>query len=615
MKKSILLIIVLTLFSACDSGSPVSTGFKGVDRTQPIASQYQALYDNLEPDTDFYGLTVKAAVQTEKFVGSWSGWLDRQSHLFTFNADGSCEDKSYFHLKHHETLNDCRKWYNVTLADDTDALLILYGNGRIVIYSYGFEDENNFYMRSYSSGAGMLVTRTDSDPIAANYIERPLLGTWIQKGYKEDYYWDFTVDHHFKTTVVRKEDKETLYGGQGTWQLLNGTLLTKLADIRNKEEEALVIKSAPPSTLDLNYLHSAENIIIRREHLAEPIMIKSDPYIGRFQKTHHYITTNSAMTLLIKKDGGDYLVDIYWNGSIYNNQPAQIRGGLLHIKTHIGTINLKAVVGGVQIDSISRLKDASDKNTFNFSRRMLRVSQKPITTTAEPQIIGKWVQESEGEEYSENRSTTQYRFYDDGTFFFTTVLTDPDMQKTEEGSYRIKNNNKLYFKGHCQKEESFHSIKLNTEQFSITIPHGIGSYNLQETTFMKLPKSAALSKIEQANSKFLHDAAVKLRPHPDKEGKYLFDTAYTYNYSNSLSGISIGYDFTPSGKVYTTYLVMGAFGSVNGTNRTYYIQAKLGEAEKIIIVNNDGKEDIIPLYENRSKMCSGTFEMKLKPKQ
>ena len=614
-----LIIIFIVTFSvvACGGGKSASTKDSGspaadtpsVDRSQPIATQFISVFDKLKPNSSFAGLKIKKVSHPAKFVGSWSTWRNRRSDLRTLKADGSCEEKIYWHYTATEDVLDCRKWYHITLENNDSLLYVVYGDGNNSIERYEFNNSNNIYVTYYGSGYGHLMTRTTSSTIAEDYILRPLLGTWREIDYYNRYqslYWIFDVDRTFTLKDIDLETNQTTFEEKGTWGLSNGTLSINTAS------------ETVPKTLKLDFLDNdeitafREGLDTRRKNFRrynEPLMISSDPFIGRFHSTHHFIYANSAMTLIVRKDTNNYKVDIVWNGTVYKNLVANVANGRLLIATHIGTINLKPILGGVKIESITYADGATDKNTFNFEWDLLRVAQEPIIPT--PQIVGKWVQESEEIIFP---GLTKYTFYNDNTFFFETATRSININKTEEGIYRIENNNKIYFKGYCQKEETFQSFKLNIDQLSIKIPHGFNDARV-ETHFVKIPQSESLSKFDQAQNRFKHDGIVSLSPHPKKKGKFVFAKKRSYQWflSDVVSGgpsSSMSYNFNPDGKMTSIYIVAG---NPAYTAREYYIEAKSGEAEKIIITDQKGKKEVVPLYESRKKLCPSNFiELELK---
>jgi hypothetical protein len=586
------------------SGSPTTGGESSIDRSKPIATQFISFFDKLKPNSSFAGLKIKKASHPAKFVGSWSTWRNRRSNFRTLNADGSCEEKSYLHYTSTEDILDCRQWYHITLDNNDSLLFFIYGNGDNSIEKYEFNDSNNITITHYASGYSHLMTRTTSNPIAENYILRPLIGTWREVNYSDKYqslHWVFDVNRTFTLKDIDLETNQKTFEEKGTWNLSNGTLSINTAS------------ETVPKTLKLDFIYNDkiiafnEGLDYRRKNFRryqEPLMITGDPFIGRFHNTHHFIYSNVAMTLIIRKNSANYKVNIVWNGTLYKDLVAKVSDDRLHINTHIGVIHLKPILGGVKIESMTYPDGTTDKSTFDFEWDLLRVAQSPVTTPT-PQIIGKWVQESEERAFP---GVTKYTFYNDNTFYFETATNSIDISKTEEGIYRVENNNKIYFKGYCQKEETFQSFKLNTEQFSIKIPHGFNNARY-ETHFIKIPQSESLSKFDQAQKRFKHDGIVPVVPHPKKKGKYVFSKKHSYKWilTDVISGgpsSSMSYNFNPDGKMTAIYIVAG---SPAYTAREYYIEAKVGKAEKIIMTDRDGKQEITPLYESRTKLCPSNY--------
>ncbi len=596
------------LLSACgggkggpnsNAGSGGSGGANGntpqVDNSKPFTQQIQQVFSKLKPNSQFYNVKIKSITHPKELVDTWTMWSYRRADSRTLKQDGSCEEKTYWHLRQEHSQLDCKRWYNVTLEDNTSLLLILNGDTSYSIESYEWSDGNNIYFH-YSDSTGHLATRAKSDPIAKAFEARPLYGTWSSERL---YYGDFIYYHAYLSLNannklqfkgITDETKEVLFNDSGTWSFNNtGTLELSIPAVKRAEKDSPLALSAPPSSFKLSFLHGNDYLTYGYNstyyRYSEPVMVSGDPFVGRFQGiiNHGPLNPTVAMTLIVSKQANDYLVDIYIDNQVFKKLNATLKDDYLNIQTsNSGTLLFKTVTNGIQ--QLNNIPDYDNDNIFAYAGRLLRTSIQPVKSSNTPNIIGKWAQMDTFEKYSQGHRINTMSFLSDGSYSGRQWIYDSYFGFT--GSYRTEGK-KLYVKQFC-KPEKLYSFELNTEH--ITLNTSAESPEFNKGSYIKIKNSPQRIRLNDAMIKLKNNAATQaLRSHPKQSGKYVFAKTVKYGNSYSAPGSydtdfyyqSKTYTFAPNGVV-NVFLFDSVIGSLS-TSHSYYIEAKKGAQKKIVI--------------------------------
>ena len=572
-----------------------SNDFSAIDTSQPLMKQIQQIFSNLKPNSHFYDVKIKLISHPSTFVGTWTMWSDFRAAKSTLNADGSCGVES-FHYKEGETVNhDCLQWFHVTLEKDNTSFLLFVHKNYTSLVNYEWNDDNNIYFHYYR-GKGHLATRASSTPYAKNFKDRFFLGNWVESDTSYTIaYWGFDADNQFFIKTYMAEDNQLAVDGVGTWSLDKKqlTLTVPLNNIQatDKAQELNILKrNIPPKESTLDYYAGIERLRLNRdfERLSEPLMISTDPFIGKFQAHSTYNSSNAISLNIFHKSSDNYNVDIFWNNTTFFNNNAVQKDGLLHVTTELGILVFQPVINGIK--KINRLENGK----FNFPERILRTSQDP--TPIPSNLVGNWVQ---SDHYSIPEKFRYFTFLENGRFFHTNRALGVNIGR--EGTYR-KENDRIYLKPRCGGKEVIDTFRLNEAHYS---PESYGT-----TAFVKIKNSSALSSVWYALQQYeetYKKREVGLIPAPAKEGKFLFATEKSYR----NPGI-INMHFYNNGTMFTSYP-----GSSGIIHNDYYIEANQG-VEKIIllksstnpITTSDSKS--LALYDGRRTICSDdSFELGL----
>ena len=553
------------------------TNIPVIDTSKSLTEGLQKIFSNLNANSSFYGLRIKKISHPSKFVGTWTMWRNFRADKTTINQDGTCGDELFYFKTGKRKKSNCLQWYHVSFGKDKNALLFVYPNDYTLL-SYEWVDKDNIYFYYYD-GDGHLATRANSTPFAKNIEDRFLLGTWVEEESDLSVFWTFYANNKFLVETYTTKDNRLVVDKQGTWHI-DKTKVTISVDGDRNSENGFIRRSLPPKEINLDFLYGIERLGYRGfKRWSEPLMIKSDPYIGKFQGHSTYNSYNTISLNISKKSTDNYLVDIFWNNKSYPENSATKIDGLLHVSTEFGTIIFKATINGIQ--KINILED----NLFNFPERILRVSQDP--KAKEKNIVGRWVQSVH---YSIPERYRYFTFLENGKFFHRNG--DYQVNIGREGTYR-KVGDKLYLKPRCGKEEKVEDIILNEAHFS---PSSYG-----ELAFIKIKDSQALSSLWYALRSYEVDykkRLTKLIPHPKYKGKFLFSKEIEYAQTGYLSMI-----FKPNGEM-TQY----SSGQYQTFDQDYYIEVS-NDIEKIVLLKSTtslfttSNPKPLKLYDARQTIC------------
>ncbi len=614
------------LISACgggkggpnsNAGSGGSSGSNGsipnIDSSKPLMEQFQQIFSNLKPGSDFYGVKIKSVTHPKKFVGTWSAWTNQTSIKITYNADGTCgEEHNYHNYTPDKTTFDCRQWFHITLQDSNTPFLFTVFKNQYDMLSYEWNDNNNIYLKNYTNGGVLLATRTTSSPIAANIDARPLFGTWAERHYpysrtipKFDSYWKFDAPNQFTISGYDADTREQLFNEKGTWDLSNETLSIQVPALGSSTTETALSIAAPAAKIDLNFLHGNDSLTLSRGRVAEPIMVKGDPFVGRFQGSYGGYIDPFTFSFNIRKEADHYKLDMYLNDEVYRDIKAtKTASGLLNFNTNKGEMSLRASVNGLHIHK--GLKLLSYGHSLNI--RVNRVSQN--TSALPASIIGKWMRWSDDEDH-QVQPRNEFTFFENGTFKFKNLyyVAGYGIRRTE-GTYRIEGKNKIYFKAFCQKEDQFTAFNLNNEHLSFD--EDLYNFSvIPSATYGRVPNGAPLTKFWGALYKHEGENKVKLKPHPTQKGKFTFAESKKYMWLDIDVGAN-AYSFTPTGIARNTITVGRYDGGYNSQTfrHGYYVEAEKGKQEVIVIYDGSKINEVLPLYNTRQSLCvSNSYEL------
>ena len=564
--------------------------FSSVDTSQSYTKQLQQIFSNLEPNSQFFDVKIKEISHPSKFVGTWTMWNNFRGDKSTFNADGSCADTFYYYKTGEKKESSCQQWYHITLEDNKGSFLLFLYENNFSLTNYEWNDDNNLYFHYFSggSGGGHLATRANSTPLAKNIEERFVLGTWREKSSDITIFWTFDANHKFAVKTYRNADKKLLVDKTGTWSIDKTVIKISLPN-SNSTQNRYLTRSIPPSNIKLDFLDGIEKLSLKylkggnylfyfRDfyRYAEPLMIATDPFIGKFHAHETYKSYNAISLNIKKQDSDSYTVDIFWNDEVYLNNNATKANGLLQVNTELGTLVFKPVINGIQKTNIL------ENNLFNFPKRILRTSQN--SAKKEKTIKGRWIQSINYSIPEENRYFT---FLDNGKFF--NYKGDYNVKIGREGTYR-EEENKIYFKSRCGKKELFDTVNFNEENYTPK------SY---KTAFVKVPNSEALSSVWYALEQYADEdkkRAIKLISDPAHAGKFLFKKERKYSNIGAMT-----LTLQPNGEAL-------AYNYAFFIHYDYYIE-KTEDGEQIVLFSNPNKVEqtvsasTLALYDGRRTAC------------
>ncbi len=560
-----------------------------VDKTQPYTKQLQQIFSKLEPHSQFFDLKIKEISHPSKFVGTWTMWNDFRGDRSLFNADGSCADTFYYYKTGEKKESSCQQWYHITLEDNKGSFLLFLYENNFSLINYEWNDDNNLYLHYFSggSGGGHLATRTNSNPLAKNIEERFVLGTWVEEESDISIFWTFGANHKFSVKTHKTEGSKLLIDEEGTWSIDKNIIKISMPNASKNRD--YMARSTPPKNIKLDFLGGIEELSFKYFNgeyylfsgrnfyrYSEPIMISTDPFIGKFHAHETYKSYN-VISLNIEKESSDaYSVDIFWNDKVYLNNNATNIDEKLHVNTEFGILIFKPVVNGIQKINIL------ENNPFNFPKRILKTSQNP--TPNQKTLKGRWIQ---SENYSIPEKYRYFTFLDNGKFF--NYNGDYNVNIGREGNYR-EEQNKVYFKSHCGGKELSDTVEFNQEHYS---PKSYG------TSFVKVPNSEMLSSVSYALKQYANEdkkQAITLIPDPKHSGKFLFKREQEYSNIGAMT-----LTFKPNGEAL-------AYNYAFFIYYDYYIE-KTANEEKIVLFKNPNKLEqvasgsTLSLYDGRRTAC------------
>ena len=584
--------LILTFNSCGDNKSNNNSSIKSddnpfsfVDTSKSYTKQLQQVFSSLEPHSQFFDMKIKEVSHPKKFVGTWTMWNGYRGDTSTFNANGSCSDSFYYYKTGETKESSCQQWYHVTLEDEKGSFLLFLYKDYISLVDYEWSDENNIYFH-YFNGGGHLATRASYSPLAKNIEERFILGTWREKSSDITIFWTFDGEHKFRVKTYGNKSNKLLVDVKGSWNI-DKRIVKILVEPSNEKNNKYLIQSIPPSNIQLDFLGKKNELSFKyfngeyylyafREfyRASEPLMISSDPFVGKF---HAFSTTSdyNAISLNIKKESANgYLVDIFWNDKLYVNNPATKVNGLLNVETESGKIVFKPVVNGIQKINILENKH------FTFPNRILRISQK--TDANKKTLIGRWIQN--GEYRGEVRHFT---FLKNGRFF--NYKGSYYVKISQEGRYK-REGDKISFKSSCGEKETVDTVEFNQEHYT---PQ---SY---KTPFIKIPNSEVLSSMWYALYQYELESKKRTMPlvaDPQHSGKFLFKKEQKFSNVGLMT-----LTFKPNGEVL-------AYNYAFFLYYDYYIQ-KTANGEEIVMFKNPNKPTQVTagstllLYNGRRAVC------------
>lgn len=561
--------------------------FSKIDKSQSFTRQIQQIFSQFTPNDSFYDVKIKHVSHPAKFIGSWTMWDDFRADKTTLNADGSCSEEYFYYKKGKAERQNCMQWFHITLEKNNTAFLLFVYENYVSIVSYEWNDNNNIYFHYTTSNKGHLATRVNSSPFAQPIEARFFFGTWLEDTTWTQTYWTFDANHQFSVKTYMTEDNKLVADEVGTWSINKKQL--KITVPANKKDGSFLAKSLPPNDVNtLDYYKGTDTLSFEAfyrsfSRYSEPLMISTDPFIGKFQAHETYRSRNAMSLNIFHKGVNNYEVDIFWNNSYFLKNKAQKINDNLHVTTKYGVLIFKPIINGIQ--KINILKD----NAFNFKERILRTSQDPMTIA--PNLIGSWVQSVH---YSIPEKFRYFTFLEDGRYIHRNSGISVNIG--HEGTYR-KENDKIYFKSLCSSKEYVETIKFNEAHFN--------SSSYGTAAFVKIKQSSVLNSFYYALKQYKNTykkREIGLIPSPKKQGAFLFAAESVYK---NLGIVNM--HFSPDGTMFTYYPT-----SQGIIYNDYYIETAQG-VEKIVLLKSSTNPLIssnskpLKLYNGRRTICSANL--------
>jgi len=486
------------------SANSAGTNALFIDKSKPLPARLQHLFSNFKSNSDFYGLKIKSISHPKKFVGNWTMWSEKYNRgdRSILKADGSCQEQLYYYKEGKTIHRPCKQWFHITLEKDNHSFLLLLYVDSYTLLNYEWVDDNNVYFHDYDGGS-FLATKSSSTDLAKNLEERPLFGTWfmnhvnvgvIGKEYNYDSYWTFDTSNKFTIKTYQHgeqfpqyQTKEIMYSAipnekdllleqKGTWSVRKNKLTINVPDFDDPQKNEILSVVRPPKGIPVTagrYLGSAHRY-------SEPLIVSSDPFVGKFQ-----ITPTTKSVIIAKKGKDNYDVTIYHKSIKSVKYSATLKNGHLHVPIDSKTLTIKPVLNGIRMVNKSDFDSLFESGNFFTLRRMLKISKD--SSMKKPSLLGNWFID---DEYAYGRaSKTHITFLDNGLYFHRNPAYENKIPT--EGTYR-REGNIIYF-DQIGGDEIFESMEINEMHLSL---------NSYGQAFGKIPNSHALAHFWYAIQQF-----------------------------------------------------------------------------------------------------------------